>query len=1125
MTDRGPWNLKGIDQRARAAAREAAREEGLSLGDYLNRLILEEGGDAADNPSGPGAASTVRGDVAGTLDQLTRRVEAAEARSTLAITGIDQSVLGLLARLERTEDKQNTVSSHVDGLIDDLRATHDALSEKVRHLEGDDSNERNLEALKSLETALGKLASHVYEENARHQDESDAIRGRVETGFCDLSDRVEGMEAKVHSTLSEAAARVEKSVEQAELRAEGTAQHLSERFSMLETRVGEKLGRAEEMSGRMDKVEADVTGAIGSMEQTMLRIQERLNRAETTTDAALRSLETSFDHLDKRIETVAEHASPDAADALRAQFEQRFEGLAEELRQSVDSARAELARQIDETARSADPEAFGKLEQSLLDVRERLFASEDRQARAIETVGEHVSRISNGLDARLTQVEQRNDIAGAEAVREEVIRLGEEFESRIGEIEGRENSAIERVGSEMGKLAERLEQRVQDSEDRSARAIEQVGEQVAGVAHRLQSRQEQVVQDIAQRLDDAEKRQDSRLSDVLSNVSERFEQLRQEADTKVSPVQRAITSLASRLDVIEQGGGVASALVDFADTFPDPSRPSPGRNGAPVGDPADDEFEPGLPEWDTPSDEDYRAGSADDAPAEAASNAPFDEFDFLDDGVSEARESDIFEDTFEETLEDLAGQPAPAQPEAAAERQPPAPRLVEDTDASDYIARARAAAIAAAGDGGRGSGPEAAAKQRSARGRLPLYAAASVVVVAAAGAGYLTLRGKEPGNETVQAQSNAERPAEARRGSQIASMQPELAVAETDWLAREAPDTAALPGQELSDYTTAEADDLFDPEPADTVKSGPDMQGDADQSPKVSPGGSETPKAAEPIRTVSFDPIPEKPSLEQAAEAGDRLAQFQLGRDRLDAGDFAIGAELIRKSAGQGLAPAQYRLAKLHEKGLGVSRDLAEARKWTERAARGGNVKAMHDFAVYMAEGEGGPQSYAGAVEWFGRASQHGVVDSQYNLGVLYDQGLGISPDPAEALFWFSVADRQGDPGAREMMDAMRERVSLDEARNAERRAAAWSAQTADPVANGDISPKAWANSSAPRVSAVQTALNALGYDAGPADGVMGPATREAIRSYQEANGLAASGTIDAALVSGLNARAASIGG
>lgn len=43
-------------------------------------------------------------------------------------------------------------------------------------------------------------------------------------------------------------------------------------------------------------------------------------------------------------------------------------------------------------------------------------------------------------------------------------------------------------------------------------------------------------------------------------------------------------------------------------------------------------------------------------------------------------------------------------------------------------------------------------------------------------------------------------------------------------------------------------------------------------------------------------------------------------------------------------------------------------------------------------------------------------------------------------------------------------------------------------------------------VRAAQTMLNKLGFDAGPADGLMGPRTRDAIKSFQTANGLIPTG-------------------
>ncbi|MBI4527753.1 MAG: peptidoglycan-binding protein [Deltaproteobacteria bacterium] len=43
----------------------------------------------------------------------------------------------------------------------------------------------------------------------------------------------------------------------------------------------------------------------------------------------------------------------------------------------------------------------------------------------------------------------------------------------------------------------------------------------------------------------------------------------------------------------------------------------------------------------------------------------------------------------------------------------------------------------------------------------------------------------------------------------------------------------------------------------------------------------------------------------------------------------------------------------------------------------------------------------------------------------------------------------------------------------------------------------------------VQEALKAKGQDPGPIDGIMGPKTRNALKAYQEASGLKATGRLD----------------
>lgn len=58
-TAAGPWSVKGIDPKAREIAKDLARRSGLTLGEWLNQMIVETGeGEAAPPP--PAAAPADR---------------------------------------------------------------------------------------------------------------------------------------------------------------------------------------------------------------------------------------------------------------------------------------------------------------------------------------------------------------------------------------------------------------------------------------------------------------------------------------------------------------------------------------------------------------------------------------------------------------------------------------------------------------------------------------------------------------------------------------------------------------------------------------------------------------------------------------------------------------------------------------------------------------------------------------------------------------------------------------------------------------------------------------------------------------------------------------------------------
>src|SRR5580700_9608476 len=171
MAANAPWSVKGIDPKAREIAKGLARRAGMTLGEWLNQMILEDS--TADEPPparGPEPASYNRfeapdhpGDdvlrATTALDRLSARIEAAENRATLAISGIDQSVSGILNRLEQSEREHTAVAARFEGAVADIAGEQSRLGERVRQIELDAPGPRAVEAVRSMETALAKVAS------------------------------------------------------------------------------------------------------------------------------------------------------------------------------------------------------------------------------------------------------------------------------------------------------------------------------------------------------------------------------------------------------------------------------------------------------------------------------------------------------------------------------------------------------------------------------------------------------------------------------------------------------------------------------------------------------------------------------------------------------------------------------------------------------------------------------------------------------------------------------------------------------------------------------------------------------------------------------------------------------
>jgi localization factor PodJL len=124
---------------------------------------------------------------------------------------------------------------------------------------------------------------------------------------------------------------------------------------------------------------------------------------------------------------------------------------------------------------------------------------------------------------------------------------------------------------------------------------------------------------------------------------------------------------------------------------------------------------------------------------------------------------------------------------------------------------------------------------------------------------------------------------------------------------------------------------------------------------------------------------------------------------------------------------------------------LAQARRWTERAAQSGSRQAQHNLGVYFSEGSGAQQDFNRAAENFRRAARRGLPDSQYNLGLMAEQGLGGTRSNREAYYWYALAAKSGDgDAARKAADLSRGLAPADKVAE-DRRVVAFRAETGGP--------------------------------------------------------------------------------
>ena len=212
--------------------------------------------------------------------------------------------------------------------------------------------------------------------------------------------------------------------------------------------------------------------------------------------------------------------------------------------------------------------------------------------------------------------------------------------------------------------------------------------------------------------------------------------------------------------------------------------------------------------------------------------------------------------------------------------------------------------------------------------------------------------------------------------------------------------------------------------------------------------------------------------------------------------DYARALGWYEKAANRDFVPSMAILGWMYQTGRGTAKDSEKAIEWYRKAADGGSGSSMHNLGHMYHTGSGGEINPEKAAQWFLRSAEAGFTQGMAMAGWTYQVGRGVAPDGAEAIKWYKKAASLGDLSAVSALGGFYDTGGSGTAPRPEK-SAEWLLRALmeghAPTQKRLIEASDTLRPETRR--AIQSQLSALGFDAGPPDGVFGRKTREAINA------------------------------
>ncbi len=338
MKSNAPWSVKGIERDARETAKEAARREGMTVGEWLNQMIYSQGQESSAS-SGEVEGLKLR-DIVTAIEHLRNRIVETDKKNASAVTTLSRNVGGVVERVQRLER------------IKPAEGTYEDLAARLENVESASGDRNRIDALKALEKAVSQVAVQFSSAQKTTLLRLDSAEQQLQE-FAERIDRVglDGEQADISALkttiegLASRVARAEKVASEAAALREAAASSVDPEFveqtgSRLRVlgdeikRGGDQIrafeGAIAKLSNQIEAAEKRSSDGVQKVAETITEVREQflsdsdaqddkpdvealLASARQETDERLTALQRSFEEMNERVKQLNESAQSQPA--------------------------------------------------------------------------------------------------------------------------------------------------------------------------------------------------------------------------------------------------------------------------------------------------------------------------------------------------------------------------------------------------------------------------------------------------------------------------------------------------------------------------------------------------------------------------------------------------------------------------------------------------------------------------------------------------------------------------------------------------------------------------------------------------------------------------------------------